>query len=160
MLGFSLPTTLSQVQATQKKEVHSKEEINVEINQVNQTIQVGESTFQQALEMTINLLQNKGNATGSVILQQFPYKLYHNKWQISVPSEVHKQTLEKEREVIIPFMRNLLNVDSLFWEIQIDANLSPKQKILSGGREIFAEIALRNPQVITLEQIFKTRIID
>lgn len=152
---------MNEVQKSQpKKENNAKDEVNVEIQQINVSIQIAENAFLQALEMTINLLQNKGNATGSVILAQFPYQLQHNKWLIKVPSEVHKQTLEKERELIIPFMRNMLNEDSLFWEIQIDTTLSPKQKILSGGREIFAEIALRNPQLITLEQIFKTRIID
>ena len=148
------------MQATQKIEKTVKEELATEINQINPAIQIGENAFKQAIEMTINLLQNKGNITGSAILEQFSNELQHNKWKIKVPSEIHRQTLEKDRDLIIPFIRNIVKVDSFFWEIQVDSSLIPKQKILSGGREIFAEIALRNPLIITLEQIFKTRIID
>jgi len=140
--------------------IAKKEERQIEEVRENTTTKINENQFNLILDNFLSLLQANGKDTLYAILSQKTYKLHYNKCLFAVQGEFQKNLLEKERDVFISYMRKQINVNDLFLEIIIDNTLAPIKKVAYTSNEKFEEMAAKNPTLIKLKELFKTRIVD
>lgn len=157
----SIPSNIDSLSKINISEtIPKKEEIRTEEVKENTSIKMNENQFNLVLDNFLSLLQANGKDTLFAIISQKTYKLHYNKCLFSVQGEFQKNLFEKEREVFISYMRKQMGINDLFLEIIIDTSLVQSQKVAYTGNEKFEEMAAKNPTLIKLKELFKTRIVD
>jgi DNA polymerase-3 subunit gamma/tau len=140
--------------------IQKKEEIRTEEVKENTSRKINENQFNDILDNFLSLLQANGKDTLHAIISQKTYKLHYNKCLFGVQGEFQRSLLEKERDVFISYMRKQTGINDLFLEVIIDNDLAPIKKVAYTSNEKFEEMAAKNPTLIKLKELFKTRIVD
>lgn len=93
-------------------------------------------------------------------LQEGKTKLTNNHWTLTLANGLLKGMLDKEKEGILLFLRQKLQVPELYLSIEIDEKQQNAQASKPyTNEEKLKEMALKNPSLKKLQEIFKTRII-
>lgn len=157
----SIPSNIDSLSKINISEtIPKKEEIRTEEVKENTSIKINENQFNLILDNFLSLLQSSGKDTLYAIVSQKTYKLHYNKCLFGVQGEFQRNLLEKERDTFISYMRKQTGINDLFLEVIIDNTLAPIQKVAYTSNEKFEEMAAKNPALIRLKELFKTRIVD
>jgi DNA polymerase III subunit gamma/tau len=159
---FSLKNSIQEIGAAEMLKTASLvPEVEEDIRfGVNPHVQIDETQFKAALgKFAENARQN--NKMNLVSAFQHPiYELNHNQWTLKVENEIIKSVVERERDALLPFLRNTLNVPDLFMELEIDTQFKHPDAVMPyTEEEKLAVMTKRNPSLKKLQEIFKTRII-
>lgn len=162
--SFKLRDNLNEmvVEIEQNKDLNADNQAATDettVYEINPDIQVDQAVFEAAFAEYLHKLSEQNSMNLMAILQNGTSTWEHNKWMLAVESELSRNLLEREKE-IIPFMREKLNVPELFWELSINPELQSKQQNIPYSDEgKLKEMVNKNPALRRLQEIFKTRII-
>lgn len=161
LTGLKIPSGIDALRGQNyaSKNIISPEK-NIEEVKENQNISISADVFEKNLQLLYPFLATKGEDTLQSILTLAKHSLAYNKWNLTVSSELHKQMLDNKKDTCILFMREKLNVADLFWEVTVDASLIPSQLQPFTQQEKIQEMVRKNPNILMLQEIFKTRIVD
>ena len=161
--GTNIPniTSLKDIGKVKPKEdVSDKKEAEAEAFRLNSAVSINAEEFDRHKKELIRILDENKNLTLSSVLKDSRSDFDFNKWIIRVSSNVHEQYLFQNREMILNHIRKLTKVNDLYMEIQVDMSLQPQIALPMNAVEKFQLLAEKNPDLLLLQEIFKTRIID
>ncbi len=149
---------LKKVQSKDEEKNKVKEE--AEVFRINTSVKISSEKFTDNFNLLLRVLEEDKNLSLMSVLTVAISEFNFNKWIIRIPSPIHEQILIKEKSFIMNYMRNGLNINDLYFEILVDETLNPKIELPINAQEKFQLMAEKNPNIILLKEIFKTRIID
>jgi DNA polymerase III subunit gamma/tau len=127
--------------------------------ELNPTLSVSEPAFAKALDQYIERLQALGKLNLAAILRNGKTDLIHNRWQLTVESELFQGMVEKE-QALLPFLREQLEIGELFLEIVVDESATlARDTIPYTDEQKLQAMSQKNPNLRQLQEIFGTRII-
>ena len=164
---FQIPTNLNEATTHYEKALaiqqalkNSQVEEEAATYQVNNSIQIDEQSFQKLLNQYIEKLKAQNSMNLASCLQEGKTNLTHNHWTLTLENGLLKGMLDREKEGILLFLRQELQVPELYLTIEIDENpQNVKAKKPYTNEEKLKEMAQKNPSLKKLQEIFKTRII-
>ena len=93
-------------------------------------------------------------------LQEGKTLLTHNHWTLTLENGLLKGMLDREKEGILLFLRQELQVPELYLTIKVDErSQNTKASKPYTNEEKLKEMVQKNPSLKKLQEIFKTRII-
>jgi len=158
-LGDSLSsmTAVIEEKKAELKELQGPEETRV--YEKDASIHIDEKELTQALESYAKILEGQNKMNLASIIREGTSELEHNYWSFKVDSELQRDMLAREPEML-SFLREQLQQPELFGDIVVDTKNSDSQKHTPyTDEEKLREMAQNNPNLASLQEIFKTRII-
>ncbi|MFN0201928.1 MAG: hypothetical protein ACKVTZ_10430 [Bacteroidia bacterium] len=143
-----------------EKKVEKLQNVEEEQYMENTNIRIDTAKFNQILDNLIQYLNESQKTTISTLLSTKSYRLEYNKWIFSIPSDIHKQLLEKEKDLIISYIRKQMGMNEIYLQLVVDTNLHVIERKPYTNVEKAREMASKNPLLVQLQEMFKTRIID
>lgn len=126
---------------------------------INSQVNIDETTFQKHLGAYAERLKATDKILLASLLEKGLSVLEHNCWHFMVDSEMGRNMLEREKE-LLPFMRDKLGVRDLYWELKVDESfVDPKDQIPYSNEEKLKAMGEKNPVLQKMQKIFTTRII-
>lgn len=117
--GFKLPKNFEEIEKHVKEDKSlSGEDDSEGFVEYDQNVNISKEDFDKAYSMLINQLNEEGKFRITSLLRQDAYRLDHNKWIQSVPSEVVMKQLQDER-MVLEFMRERTGVSNLLLSLEI-----------------------------------------
>ncbi len=143
-------------QAAEKPAVSEEKPMSFEIDP---SIHIDESSFGNA----IKAYQDKLTAINKINLATFislsGKALVHNKWNCAVSNPLQKESIERDPE-LLPFLRQYLQIPSLYIEVTVDAALTPKEAYEPyTDEEKLKQLTIDRPAMTKLQKLFKARIL-
>lgn len=164
---FDIPSNLNEAQSQyeQIQKRKSAQQVNqveeaAAVYQLNQQITIDQQRFEQLINSYTDSLkqQNKMNLASG--LQQGKSTLKHNHWTLRLSNEVMKGMLEREKEGLLIFLREKLQIPDLYLTVEVDeSEQSVNERKPYTNEEKLKEMSIKNPSLKKLQKIFKTRII-
>lgn len=127
---------------------------------INTQTRIEKATFQPLFEQFLDEWEAQGKYSVASMLRGAVYSFEYNKWKVSVSMEMYKQAIEQERDVLVSNMRKLSQINDLVLEVDVDAKLQAASPLIMTASEKWKEMVKLNPNIITLQEIFKTRTIE
>ncbi|RMG23985.1 MAG: hypothetical protein D6730_13390 [Bacteroidetes bacterium] len=162
---FQIPGNLNEAQqryqqVRQVQQQAGEEAENTNSYQLNPAVELDKQQFEAALNTYIEQLKASNKMNLASGLQASKSSFRHNEWTLSLGSEIFKNMLERERENLLLFLREKLQIPDLYVRLQIDESLQQSREHKPYTQEEkLKEMARKNPSVKKLQEIFKTRII-
>ncbi len=129
------------------------------IYQKNPESRVDEELFQKALKAYAEKLKKVNRMNLVSILSKGTSSFDHNEWYFSVENDIESDLLEKEKE-LLPFLRAETGVADLYLKLQVDPTYTNKiDQIPYTDEDKLKAMGEKNPSLIELQRIFKTRIV-
>ncbi len=119
--GFKLPKNFDEIDqhVQQDKELSAEDEVE-DFVEYDTNVNITKKDFDAAYSSLLNHLNEEGKFRITSLLRKDAYRLDHNRWIQSVPSEVVKRQLEDER-MVLEYMRERTGVGNLLLNLEIVA---------------------------------------
>lgn len=127
---------------------------------INTQISIDKQLFSAQFNQFLQQWEEGGKISIVSMLRNSEYHFEYNKWKLSVPSDLYKHSIEQERDTLVSTMRNLSGINDLVLEVNTDKNLQASSPLLMTASEKWKEMMKVNPNIVILQELFKTRIID
>ena len=149
--------TADMLQSTAMESQQTEEEIRFDLNP---NVHIDEAAFSAALAEFVERAKQENKMKLVSAFQPPVYSILHNQWILKVESDLMKSLVERERESLLPFLRNRLGAPDLFMEVEMDTRFKHPETVLPyTEEEKLAVMTQKNPSLRRFQEIFKTRII-
>lgn len=127
---------------------------------LNPAVQIDKSLFDTAIAEFAETAKQSNKMNLKSAFQNPEYSLNHNHWTLKVENTIIFNVVEREKESLLPFMRNRLKVPDLFMDMEIESNHTRPDEVMPYTEEEKLNVMTsKNPSLKRLQEIFKTRII-
>ncbi len=148
---FVIPKNLDEVDLSAGNPLAQVEEVEAFVA-YDVRVNIPKEVFNAAYTKLLDMLGNDGRFRIASLLRQDAYRLDHNRWIQSVPSEVVRRQLADERHVI-DFMREHTGIPNLLLEMEImEMAPNPNDARPYTNEEKLEQMLSKNP---TLRQLMK-----
>lgn len=156
--AFSIPKSLKELDADDPKADTSSQEQETERIAYDTNVNIDPHRFLRALDTLVEKLTAERNMRIATMLGKDSFRLDHNKWIQIVGSDLSRQMLSEEKE-IVNFMRERLSVPNLMLEIQVEEGRVAERDIRPYTNEDKLEAMLqKNPRLRDFMKKFDTMV--
>jgi DNA polymerase III subunit gamma/tau len=154
---FVIPKNLDEVDLNSAVGSEAEEEVEAFVAYDTRVV-ISKEVFDAAYHKLLEHLSSDGRFRIASLLRQDAYRLDHNKWIQSVPSEVVRRQLADERHVI-DFMREATGVSNLLLEMEIiELGQNPNDKRPYTNEEKLDLMLSKNPSLRQLMKRFDANV--
>ncbi len=127
---------------------------------LNPAVQIDKSLFDTAIAEFAETAKKSNKMNLISAFQNPDYTLHHNHWTLKVENNIIFNVVEREKESLLPFMRNRLKVPDLFMDMEIESSHARADEAMPYTEEEKLNVMTsKNDSLKRLQEIFKTRII-
>lgn len=127
--------------------------------EINPAVTIDPDKLQEALLHYAKQLKAENKMNLASILENGESTLTHNQWRFSIESDLLKDMIDREQE-LLPYLRKKLGVPDLIGEYYVkEPEQGAETKIPYTNEEKLLEMGKKNPTLEQMQKIFNTRII-
>ncbi|MEO0899297.1 MAG: hypothetical protein AAFY71_22995 [Bacteroidota bacterium] len=127
--------------------------------EINPKVNVNPEQFKAAIASYAELLKGKNMMNLASILLGGISEFEHNHWTFKVKNNIQKGMVEKEKD-FLPFLRKKIGVPSLYMSCLLDDSYVNEDDLIPyTDEDKLKAMGEKNPQLVELQRIFKTRIV-